>query len=232
MSEPARPLALLLLVLTVATGMVEAVSLLALGPVFTAIQTGNVLFLSFGAARVGSLPALASAVSLGAFALGVVAGARLEAAAEERGYRYFVIGLTVEALLICCAAAAGWGVAPRFGRPDARHLLVAAVLAAAMGLRNVTSMRVNAPGLPTTLVTRSMTAFLGGSALGRDRAFGWGTGGWVRRAVSVAAMFVGGLSGALLVRTGWTVTWLLCPAAVLALAVAAAYLTQPRLHTR
>lgn len=39
-----RPrMAALVLLLAVATGLVEAVSLLALGPVFTAMRTGNVL---------------------------------------------------------------------------------------------------------------------------------------------------------------------------------------------
>ncbi|MBT2481565.1 DUF1275 domain-containing protein [Streptomyces sp. ISL-94] len=48
----------LMITLTAVTGLIEAVSLLALGPVFTAIQTGNVLFLAFGLAREGNLPAL------------------------------------------------------------------------------------------------------------------------------------------------------------------------------
>ncbi|MFE9559694.1 hypothetical protein ACFYM0_01095 [Streptomyces sp. NPDC006487] len=52
----------------------------------------------------------------------------------------------------------------------------------------------------------------------------------MRRAWSVGAMFAGGLAGALLVRTGWSVGWLLLPAAVLVVAVALAYLTQPLMH--
>ncbi|MCX4529373.1 DUF1275 domain-containing protein [Streptomyces sp. NBC_01551] len=154
-------LAALMLVLTTATGMIEAVSLLALGPVFTAMQTGNVLYLAFGAAVEGNLPALAPAVSLASFAAGAVCAARLESATEARGRRWFVIGLLVEGTLILAAAGAGWGVAPHYGSPTVRHLAVAAILAVAMGFRNVTSMRVNLPGVPTTLVTRSMTAFFG-----------------------------------------------------------------------
>ncbi|MET9856304.1 YoaK family protein [Streptomyces sp. NPDC006450] len=224
------PLTLLLLVLTVVTGLTEAVSLLALGPVFTAMQTGNVLFLAFGVAHAGPVPSLAPAVSLSAFALGAVCGARLEAFVEDRGRRWFVTGLSAEAVLIVAAAAAGWGLVPRFGAPGARQLLVSAILSLAMGIRNVTSLRVNLAGVPTTLVTRSLTSFLGGSTVGQDRAFGYGTAAWVRRAWSVGAMFTGGLAGALLVRTGWPVGWLLLPAAVLVLAVALVYLTQPLMH--
>ncbi|MGW6706465.1 YoaK family protein [Streptomyces sp. NPDC054956] len=224
------PLTLLLLVLTAVTGLTEAVSLLALGPVFTAMQTGNVLFLAFGVAHAGPVPALAPAVSLSAFAVGAVSGARLEAFVEARGRRWFVTGLSAEALLVLAAAAAGWGLAPRFGAPGARQLLVSAALSLAMGMRNVTSLRVNLSGVPTTLVTRSLTSFLGGSTMGRDRAFGYGTAARVRRAGSVGAMFAGGLAGALLVRTGWSVGWLLLPAAVLVLAVALVYLTHPLMH--
>ncbi len=39
--------------LTLSTGAIEAVSFLALGPVFIAMQTGNVLFLAFTAAGRG-----------------------------------------------------------------------------------------------------------------------------------------------------------------------------------
>ncbi|MCX5197299.1 DUF1275 domain-containing protein [Streptomyces sp. NBC_00249] len=225
-------LTLPLLVLTWVTGLIEAVSLLALGPVFTAMQTGNVLFLSFGAAHQGDLPALAPALSLASFAAGAVCAARLEAAAESRGRHWFVLGLLVEAALILVAAGIGWGLEPRYGAPASRHLLAAAVLALAMGFRNITSMRVNLPGVPTTLVTRSMTAFLGGSALGHDSAFGYGTGGgWGRRAWAVSAMFVGGCTGALLVRAGLTVNWLLLPAAVLVLTVALTHRKGPALRS-
>ncbi|MFC9294653.1 YoaK family protein [Streptomyces sp. NPDC057011] len=220
-----------MIVLTLVTGLIEAVSLLALGPVFTAMQTGNVLFLAFGLARQGNLPALSAALSLAAFAAGAVFGARLESAAEARGWRWVGLGLYVEAALILTGAATGWGVTPRFGNPGGPHLVVTGLLAAAMGIRTVTSMRINVPGVPTTLVTRSMTALIGSSALGRDSAFGYGTGAWERRAMAVLAMFVGGLTGALLIRAGWTVGELLLPAAAVVLAVALAHRTMPRLHT-
>uniref|UniRef100_A0AAU2JJZ8 DUF1275 domain-containing protein n=1 Tax=Streptomyces sp. NBC_00049 TaxID=2903617 RepID=A0AAU2JJZ8_9ACTN len=221
----------LMLVLTAVTGLVEAVSLLALGPVFTAMQTGNVLFLAFGTARAGNLPALASALSLAAFVVGVFCGARMESATEARAGRWFVIGLIVEAGLITVAAGLGWGLAPRYGSPTGRHLMVTAALALAMGMRTTTIMRTNVPGVPTTLITRSMTAFLGGSAMGHGNSFGYGTAGWVRRGLAVLMMFAGGFAGALLVRAGWTVGWLLLPAAVTTLLVGLSYLGRPRLHT-
>ncbi|MFJ4777681.1 YoaK family protein [Streptomyces sp. NPDC088762] len=221
----------LMIVLTAVTGLIEAVSLLALGPVFTAMQTGNVLFLAFGLAREGNLPALSAALSLGSFAVGVLFGARLESAGEARRRRWLGLGLYAEAALILTGAAVGWGVAPRYGSPGGAHLAVTGLLATAMGIRTVTSMRVNVPGVPTTLLTRSMTALIGSSALGRDSAFGYGTGAWARRAVAVLAMFTGGLTGALLIRAGWTVGELLLPAVAVVPAVALAHRTLPPLHT-
>ncbi|MFD9410215.1 YoaK family protein [Streptomyces sp. NPDC059989] len=231
-AHPVRPsLTGLMIVLTAVTGLVEAVSLLALGPVFTAMQTGNVLFLAFGLAREGNVPALSAALSLASFAVGAVVGARLESVTEARGWRWLGLGLYAEAALILTGAATGWNLAPRYGDPAGPHLAVTGLVATAMGIRTVTSMRVNVPGVPTTLVTRSMTAFIGSSALGRDSAFGYGTGAWARRAVAVVAMFTGGLTGALLVRAGWTVGELLLPAAAVVPAVALAHRTLPRLHT-
>ncbi|WP_051773565.1 YoaK family protein [Streptomyces sp. NRRL S-237] len=221
----------LMVVLTGVTGLVEAVSLLALGPAFTAMQTGNVLFVAFGAAGAGRLETLAPGVSLAAFVVGVVCGSHLESVTEVRGRRWFVIGLIAEAGLILTAAGLGWGLAAQYGSPALRHLAAMAVLALAMGLRNTTIMRANVPGVPTTLVTRSMTAFLGASAMGRENTYGFGTAGWRLRGLSVLAMFAGGFLGALLLRAGWTVGWLLLPAGATVLVVGLLYRSQPGLHT-
>src|SRR4030081_1441319 len=69
-----HPLARALLVLTFTTGLVDAVSYLGLGRVFTANMTGNVVFLGFGIAGSGGLPVVAPLVSLGAFLLGAGGG--------------------------------------------------------------------------------------------------------------------------------------------------------------
>ena len=110
-----RPLAaptVLMGVLTLATGLIEAASLLALGTVFTACQTGNILFLAFGTVGEGGLSVVAPAASLGAFSVGAVAGARLEWALERRGRRWFVPALLVEAALVTGAALLAWDLEP------------------------------------------------------------------------------------------------------------------------
>src|SRR5256885_1548595 len=68
-----------LLVLTAATGLIDAVSYLALGHVFTANMTGNVVFLAFAVAGAPGLSIPRSVVSLAAFLAGAVVGGRLAA---------------------------------------------------------------------------------------------------------------------------------------------------------
>lgn len=72
---PARPL----VILTFATGVIDATSFLALGQVFAAMQTGNVVFLGIGATGAGDTPFLAPLIALGAF----LAGSALAAGAVD-----------------------------------------------------------------------------------------------------------------------------------------------------
>src|SRR3989441_7814048 len=75
--ERPASLPLLLLVLTVTTGLIDAVSVLGLGRVFTANMTGNVVFLGFALARVPGFSAVRSLAALAAFLAGAVIGGRL-----------------------------------------------------------------------------------------------------------------------------------------------------------
>src|SRR5690349_12569634 len=79
-----HPLSRALLTLTFTTGLIDAVSYLGLGHVFTANMTGNVVLLGFGIAGSGGLPVLAPIVSLAAFVVGAgVGGALVERMAER-----------------------------------------------------------------------------------------------------------------------------------------------------
>src|ERR1019366_7950213 len=64
-----RPLLRTLVALTLISGLVDAVSYLGLGHVFTANMTGNVVVLGFAAAGAAGFSVLASLTSLGAFLL-------------------------------------------------------------------------------------------------------------------------------------------------------------------
>src|SRR5438093_21811 len=61
-----------LIVLTFSTGLIDALSFLALGHVFTANMTGNVVFLAFAVGGATGLSAARSGTSLLAFMAGAV----------------------------------------------------------------------------------------------------------------------------------------------------------------
>src|SRR5437588_13057937 len=69
-----HPLTRALLVLTFTSGLIDAVSYLGLGRVFTANMTGNIVLLGFGIAGSGGLPVVAPIVSLASFLVGSAAG--------------------------------------------------------------------------------------------------------------------------------------------------------------
>src|ERR1700722_10940641 len=71
------PLPALLLALTVVTGLVDAVSILALGRVFVANMTGNVVFVGFALAGAPGFSLAASLSALAGFVVGALGGGRL-----------------------------------------------------------------------------------------------------------------------------------------------------------
>src|SRR5713226_4871597 len=70
-----------LLGMTAVTGLVDAVSFLSLGHVFTANMTGNVVFLAFATARVPGLSIAYSLTALLSFLVGAIFGGRIMARA-------------------------------------------------------------------------------------------------------------------------------------------------------
>jgi uncharacterized membrane protein YoaK (UPF0700 family) len=189
-----HPLSRGLLLLTVTTGVVDAVSFLGLGRVFTANMTGNVVFLGFGIAGSGGLPVLAPIVSLAAFAIGARAGAVLSGRLEGRYPAQIAVPLAAEVTLIVVAALLAAAIDVRPG--DASGYVLIALLAIAMGVRNAAVRRLAVPDVNTTVLTGTITA------LAANLTLLGGTGqGTTRRVAAVVAMFVGALVGALLLRT-------------------------------
>src|SRR5271169_1878855 len=68
-----------LLGMTVVTGLVDAVSFLSLGRVFTANMTGNIVFLGFATARVHGVSVARSLTALVSFLIGAILGGRIMA---------------------------------------------------------------------------------------------------------------------------------------------------------
>src|SRR3954449_398531 len=67
----------LLVGLTFSSGAVDAISFLALGKVFTAFMTGNLVFLGFGLGGADEPDVLRVAVSITAFAAGLFVAVRM-----------------------------------------------------------------------------------------------------------------------------------------------------------
>jgi uncharacterized membrane protein YoaK (UPF0700 family) len=204
-----HPLARALLALTFTTGLVDAVSYLALGRVFTANMTGNVVLLGFGIAGSGGLPVVAPLVSLGAFLIGAGAGGVLVRRLAKRHPRLVASGLAIETCLLAIAAVVAAATTVHPGNASAYALIV--LMASAMGVRNAIVRSIAVPDLTTTVLTMTLTGFAAESRL----AGGSGKGS-LRRLIAVLAMLAGAVAGALLLKS--SVFAPLALAAVLALA--------------
>jgi uncharacterized membrane protein YoaK (UPF0700 family) len=99
------PLPLLLILLTVVTGLVDAVSYLALGHVFVANMTGNVVFLGFAVVDAEDFSVPASLTAIAAFLFGALAGGRLAAWHGAHRGRLLAATLVIETLLTSFALA-------------------------------------------------------------------------------------------------------------------------------
>ncbi|MFJ1547753.1 YoaK family protein [Streptomyces sp. NPDC088246] len=189
------PLPPLMLALTVVTGLVDAVSYLALGHVFVANMTGNVVFLGFALAGAPNLSALASVVALAVFLLGALAGGRLGTRfATHRGHllRMATAAQTVlVAVTVVVTAVAGGRVTT-----GVQYTLIVC-LGLGLGLQNAVARRLGVPDLTTTVLTLTLTGLAADSTPAGGAAPRPG-----RRMLSVLAMLLGALVGAELVLHG------------------------------
>jgi uncharacterized membrane protein YoaK (UPF0700 family) len=214
-----HPLARALLVLTFSTGLVDAVSYLGLGRVFTANMTGNVVLLGFGIAGSKGLPVLAPLVSLGAFLAGSALGGALAVRAGDRHPQHVARAFSIEVGLVLAAAIVAAAIDVRPGTFSAGAVI--ALLGLAMGVRNATVRRLGVPDLSTTVLTMTLTG------LAADSRVAGGSGeGSVRRIAAVLAMLSGAVAGALLLKISLVAP--LLAAAAVALLVALAYVPAAR----
>lgn len=184
----------ILLIMTGVTGIVDAVSFLALGHVFTANMTGNIVFLGFALAGTPGLSVPRSLLALLCFFLGAVAGGRIPANQAPRAF-------AAEALLLLVAAVIAFHVvAPYEPMPTAVYGVIATT-AVAMGIRNAIVRKLAVPDLTTTVLTLTITG------LGADSVFAGGANPrWQRRCASVTLMLVGAAAGTLLLHRSVTLT--------------------------
>ncbi len=146
------PLVPMMVVLTVLTGVVDAVSYLKLGHVFVANMTGNVVFLGFALAGAGGLSAVASILALAAFLLGALAGGWLGAHHLHRG-RLLRAANAIQATLLLVALLLSI-TADKPLDEGVRYAIII-LLALAMGVQNAAAQRLAVPELTTTVLTQN-----------------------------------------------------------------------------
>ena len=182
---------MLLLALTLVTGVIDAVSLLALGRVFVANMTGNVVVTGFAIAGVPEFSLVTSLVVLAAFLLGAAAGGYLIQRIEQRGTLLRDAALIEWAFLAVCLVMV-LVRAPVVG--SAWTVTTAALAAVAMGVQNAVARRIAVPDLNTSVVSMSMTGLAADYTHStRDVV--------LRRAAAVLSLLVGAVVGAVIVGT-------------------------------
>ena len=186
------PLVRVLFGLTVVTGIVDAVSYLALGRVFVANMTGNVVFLGFAAGGAAELSVTAALAAIGSFLLGALAGGRLGSNTGQHRGRFLALSTYAEFAAVGAAFVVSLA-SFQVGDGISAHALVV-LLAFAMGLQNATARRLGVPDLTTTVLTLTVTGLAADSRLAGGTHPNTG-----RRLAAIAAMFVGAFVGAVLV---------------------------------
>ena len=184
-----------LLVLTFSTGLVDAASFLALGHVLTANMTGNVVFTAFALAGVPGHSITRSVLALlSALAGAAVAGRIDKKLVWKHRNVWLSASFAIEAIFLTLAFCVVWFTR---GQPiqvsTVNRLIVLAAFG--MGIRNGTVRRLAVPDLTTTVLTLTVIGLAFDSFIaGGDNLR------WPRKVGSIVMMFMGAVTGAMLLR--------------------------------
>ncbi len=207
------PLPWLLLLLSVTTGLVDAISVLGLGKVFTANMTGNVVFLGFAAAGTPGFRVLPAVAALLSFLGGALVAGRIGRRFAGRPMRHWLLAAALfETSLFWIAAVVATGFDIDAQAPASGLYAIIALTGFAMGFRNATVRQLKVPDLTTTVLTLTLTGLAADSSLA-----GGGNTNARRRIASVASIFLGAAVGAVMVmRSGLALPLAVAGALVLA----------------
>ena len=186
------PLPVLLLALTVLTGVVDAVSILALGRVFVANMTGNVVFVGFAIAGAAGFSLTASLLGLVGFIVGAGAGGRVIRWFGKDRARLLAVATASELVLFGIATLiVGQSAQPV---PAVSRSAAVILLATATGMQNAVARRLAVPDLTTTVLTMTLTGIAADIHNGSVHSTAF-----ARRALAVATMLGGAVAAAELV---------------------------------
>ena len=197
-ASPEKFRLMLMMALTLVTGVVDAVGYLALDRVFTGNMTGNVVILAMALAGAPNLPTLGPLVALGAFLLGAaVAGFTLQS--SRKGWNRRVTLLLTAGCIALTGTAAVSLIVEDVGRQSI-GVIVAAVIAMHMGSQALIARHLGVRDMTTVVITSTMTSLAGESLVGKQRPRLFN-----RRLGAVLAMFAGAAIGAILLQTHFSV---------------------------
>src|ERR1700693_4943096 len=184
-----------LLGLTAVTGLVDAVSFLSLGHVFTANMTGNIVFLAFAMAHVSGLSIARSLTALLAFLAGAILGGRVMAqASTDSQNRFAAQAFFLEVAFLFAASLCGFGYRGDLLEHSFQPFALIALTALAMGTRNAAVRKLAILDLTTTVRTVIV------AGVGADSSLAHGNNPRLaRRVASAAAMFLGAALGAVVI---------------------------------
>ena len=197
-ASPEKFRLMLMMALTLVTGVVDAVGYLGLDHIFTGNMTGNVVILAMALAGAANLPTLGPLVALGAFLLGAaVAGSTLQS--SPKGWNRRVTLLLTAGCIALTGTAAISLIVEDVGRQSI-GVIVAAVIAMHMGSQALIARHLGVRDMTTVVITSTMTSLAGESLVGKQRPRFLN-----RRLGAVLAMFAGAVIGVLLLQIHFSV---------------------------
>src|ERR1700722_8167483 len=147
-----------LLGMTAVTGVVDAVSFLSLGRVFTANMTGNIVLLAFATAHVSGLSITRSLTALLAFLVGAILGGRVMArASADSQIRFAAQAFLLEVAFLFAASVCRTGYRGNLQEHSVQPFALIALTALAMGTRTAAVRKLAIPDLTTTVLTLTIT---------------------------------------------------------------------------
>jgi uncharacterized membrane protein YoaK (UPF0700 family) len=181
--------------MTVVTGLVDAVSFLSLGRVFTANMTGNIVLLAFATARVSGLSVARSSTALLSFFVGAIFGGRIMArASTDAQIQFAVQAFLLEVAFLFAASLCAIGYRGHLLEDSIQPFALIALMGLAMGTRNAAVRKLAIPDLTTTVLTLTITGIAADSSIANGN-----NPRLARRVESVAAMFLGAALGAVII---------------------------------
>jgi uncharacterized membrane protein YoaK (UPF0700 family) len=145
-----------LIALTLSSGAIDAISFVALGKVFTAFMTGNVVFLGLGIADEGGPDVLRVLIALAAFAAGVYGATKIVNGSSGSGTWSPGVTFALAATVTLQAAfLALWMIVSGRPGPESADVLVG-LMALAMGVQSGAVASLAVKGVFTTAATATL----------------------------------------------------------------------------